>query len=48
MTYQEWMRKNWTRLVVDYLRRPEHNGQGWIEWTYDQYQKATQEARARV
>jgi hypothetical protein len=29
-------------MLVAYMQRPKNNGQGWIEWTYDQYQETTQ------
>lgn len=43
MNYNEWMAGAWYSLIVEYMRRPRGNEQGWIEWTYDQYQKETQE-----
>lgn len=42
MNYDEWVMLNWASMVAAYMQRPEGNEQGWIEWTYDQYQKTTQ------
>lgn len=42
MNYDEWIMLNWASMIAAYMQRPEGNEQGWIEWTYDQYQKTTQ------
>lgn len=42
MSYDEWIMLNWASMIAAYMQRPEGNEQGWIEWTYDQYQKTTQ------
>lgn len=43
MSYRDWILLNWANMLVAYMKRPEGNEQGWIAWTYDQYQKTTQD-----
>lgn len=47
MGYALWLGGMWPHLIKEYMQRPESNEQGWIEWTYDQYQKTTQQENLR-